>query len=220
MAQALIISEIRFLCEGVAEILGRAQGIHVCGQIATLSKALAHVATASPDIILLDAAFPEGTTAATQLAAAAPRSLIIALALAETEEAVVAWAEAGVVGYIPKTASAAEVVSMIEQISRGEQTCTSRVAGSLLRRIATGIASSAQPAAPVLTRRETQILRLIGDGLSNKDIARRLGITLGTTKSHVHNLLGKLSFQRRAQVMTQAHHRASERPALNEIVTG
>jgi len=213
MARALIISEIRFMCEGLAEILGRAQDIHVCGQIATLSEALARVAAASPDIILLDAAFPEGTKAAVQLAAAAPKSLIIALALAETEETVVSWAEAGVAGYIPNTASAADIVAMIEQISRGEQPCSSRVAGSLLRRISTGIASSAQPVTPVLTRRETQILCLIGDGLSNKDIARRLGISLGTTKSHVHNVLGKLSFQRRSQIMTQAYPRGSGHPS-------
>ena len=213
MAQALIISEIRFLCEGLAEILGRVQGIHVCGQVATLAKALAHVATNSPDIILLDAAFPGGTSAVAPLAAASPAALIIALALAETEAAVVSWAEAGVAGYIPNTASAAEVVAMIEQISRGEQPCPSRVAGSLLRRIATGRPIPAQPVIPVLTRRETQILRLIGDGLSNKDIARRLGITLGTTKSHVHNVLGKLSFQRRSQVITQAYVRGSDGPS-------
>ena len=213
MARALIISEIRFMCEGLAEILGRAQGIHVCGQTASLCEALAHVATASPDIILLDAAFPEGTAATAQLAAAAPEAIIIALALVESEEAVVSWAEAGVAGYIPNTASASDVVAMIEQIARGEQLCSSRVAGGLLRRIAAGMPRPAEPAIPALTRRETQILRLIGDGLSNKDIARRLGITLGTTKSHVHNVLGKLSFRRRSQVMTQMYRRGLERPS-------
>ena len=61
------------------------------------------------------------------------------------------------------------------------------------------------PAASPLTPRENVILGLVGEGLSNKDIARRLGISLGTTKSHVHNLLGKLSVHRRTEAMTHLH---------------
>jgi DNA-binding NarL/FixJ family response regulator len=95
---------------------------------------------------------------------------------------------------------------LIGQISRGEQACPSHIAGSLLRRLAaTAPAVPATPLAPQLTRRESEILALVGEGLSNKDIARRLGISLGTTKSHVHNLLGKLSVPRRADAMTRVY---------------
>lgn len=92
---------------------------------------------------------------------------------------------------------------MIDQISRGEQTCPSRIAGSLLRRIA-AIRRADQPLsneAFPLTMREREVLHLVGAGLSNKEIARKLDISLGTTKSHVHNLLAKLSLRRRADVM-------------------
>ncbi|HXW25957.1 MAG TPA: response regulator transcription factor [Xanthobacteraceae bacterium] len=162
-----------------------------------------------PAVVLLDAAFPGGMGAVTQLSAIIPQASVVVFAIAETEENVLAWAEAGVAGYVPNTASVSDLIALIGQISRGEQACPSRIAGSLLRRVATsGRATASGASAPPLTRREFEILRLICDGLSNKDIARRLSISLGTTKSHVHNLLGKLSVQRRAEATRfyAAHH--------------
>jgi two-component system, NarL family, nitrate/nitrite response regulator NarL len=198
---ALIVSEVRFLRESLAEILAQASGIEVRGQSATLADALAAAEALRPAIVLLDAAFPGGMGAVARLSAVALRANVVVLAIAETEENVLAWAEAGIAGYVPNTASVSELVSLIGQISRGEQTCPSRIVGSLLRRIATsgrGVGPELSAAA-ALTRREFEILRLVGEGLSNKDIARRLRISLGTTKSHVHNLFGKLSVQGRAE---------------------
>jgi two-component system nitrate/nitrite response regulator NarL len=204
LPSVLIVSEICFLRESLAEILTRA-GIVVCGQSGTLPHALAIAQAQQPEIVLLDVAFPGGTAAAMSFAAAPPGASVVALAIAETEENVLAWAEAGIAGYVPNTASVDDLVSLIGQIRRGEQTCPTRIVGSLLRRIGTGERAGKQPspAAPPLTRREVEISRLIATGLSNKDIARRLGISLGTTKSHVHNLLGKLSVQRRAEVIAR-----------------
>jgi DNA-binding NarL/FixJ family response regulator len=201
---ALIVSEVCFVRESLSEILTRA-GIMVCGQSGTLPLALALGQAQQPEIVLLDFAFPGGIEAATSLAAALPEASVVALAIAETEENVLSWAEAGIAGYVPNTASVAELVSLIEQIGRGEQSCPTRIVGSLLRRIGAGqrVGGQAPASATPLTRREVQISHLIATGLSNKDIARRLGISLGTTKSHVHNLLGKLSVQRRAEVMTR-----------------
>ncbi len=203
----LIVSEVRFLRESLTEILQRAPGLQVRGHGATPAQALAAAATLQPDIVLLDVAFPGGMQTAVQLCVAAPESSVIALAVAETEENVLAWAEAGIAGYVPNTASVDELASLIGEISRGEQTCSSRIAGSLLRRVASVSATAALPeaSAPSLTRRENEILHLVSEGLSNKDIARRLGISLGTTKSHVHNLLGKLSVPRRTAAMTRVH---------------
>jgi len=212
---ALIVSEVCFLRQSLAEILTRA-GIRVCGQSGALPHALA-VATAGPiDIVLLDVAIPGAIGAAMSLAAALPQASVIALAIAETEENVLAWAEAGIAGYVPNTASVDDLVSLIFQIRRGEQPCPKNIVGSLLRRLGAqeriermgraayaGRAAKPAPATAALTRRELEISRLIATGLSNKDIARRLGISLGTTKSHVHNLLGKLSLQRRAEVMAR-----------------
>jgi DNA-binding NarL/FixJ family response regulator len=129
---------------------------------------------------------------------------LIVLGVSETEADVLSWAEAGIAGYIPNTASIENLISMIDQIRLGEQICPPRISGSLLRRVST--AQRVSPAAfvpPMLTPRELEILRLVGDGLSNKEIARRLSVSLGTTKSHVHNILGKLNLHRRAEVMTR-----------------
>jgi two-component system nitrate/nitrite response regulator NarL len=202
--RALIVSAVCFLRESLAEILTRA-GIGLCGQSDTLPCALAIAMAQRPDIVLLDVAFPDGIKAAMSLAAASPGASVIALAIAETEENVIAWAQAGIAGYVPNTASVEDLVSLIGQIRRGEQTCPTRIVGSLLRRIgASERAGKQAPQTPTpLTRREREISQLISTGLSNKDIARRLGISLGTTKSHVHNLLGKLSLQRRADIMVR-----------------
>jgi DNA-binding NarL/FixJ family response regulator len=194
----LIVSEVRFLRESLAETLPRFPGIRVCGQSATLADGLDTAEVLRPTIVLLDVAFPGSRDAVAKISPAAFGAHLVALAISETAENVLAWAEAGVDGYVPNTASLDELVSLLRQIHRGEQTCSPRVAGSLLRH-ASIVGRHKRPNKPsvALTRREFEILGLLREGLSNKNIARRLGISLGTTKSHVHNLLGKLSIQRR-----------------------
>jgi DNA-binding NarL/FixJ family response regulator len=209
-----IVSGVRFLRDSLAEIFARVPALNIRGEAAGLAEALAALPAARPDILLLDAGIPGGPATARRLREAAPGSRIIVIGVGETAENILAWAEAGIAGYVPNTASIDELILLIGQISQGEQPCPSGIAGSLLRRIAAGPAAAGQAAAgqaaaaeapAPLTGREQEIYRLVGAGLSNKDIARRLRISLGTTKSHVHNLLGKLSLQRRADVMARAH---------------
>jgi DNA-binding NarL/FixJ family response regulator len=128
----------------------------------------------------------------------------------------IAWAEAGAAGYIPRTAGLADVVPTLMGIMRGEQNCSASVVGGLLRRLRNlprgGNRSSEALPPPMFTIRELQIIELIDAGLSNKEIARRLSIGVATTKSHVHNLVGKLKLQRRSQAalwMRQQQHRFS-----------
>jgi two-component system, NarL family, nitrate/nitrite response regulator NarL len=204
----LILSDIRFFREGLAEVLRREGRFATVGLAANVDEALA-AADAAPQIILIDVALPDGLTAVPRLRNLSPQPQIVALALAETEPAVIAWAEAGVSGYVPRSAALGELVSLLEGIMRGEQACSGNIAAGLLRwisqsprRVAT-MASVAEPSS--LTVREEQVVRLIGAGLSNKEIARQLKIGLGTTKSHVHNVLGKLELKRRGQVARWIH---------------
>ena len=132
----LVVSEICFLRECLAEILTRYPEIKVCGLSGSLADALAAAGALRPAIVLLDVAFPGSFGIVAKFYSAVPETSVVALAIVETEENVLAWVEAGVAGYVPNTASVDELVSLLREISRGEQTCSSRISGSLLRRVA------------------------------------------------------------------------------------
>jgi two-component system nitrate/nitrite response regulator NarL len=153
-----------------------------------------------PDIVLLDEALPGGLTAVGQIRGVAPQSTIVVIAVAEIAEEVIAWAEAGVAGYVPKTAGLADLAPLLVDIRRGGQPCSPRVVAGLLRQLSNGANGGNHNASPpALTAREMQIAQMISAGMSNKDIARNLNIALSTAKTHVHHFLGKLNLQRRGQ---------------------
>jgi two-component system nitrate/nitrite response regulator NarL len=196
----LIVSRVRFLCESLAEVLARDGPGTVLGLCTDMAEALSLSGALKPNILLLDAGYPDGIDGVRRLRTAAPGIRVIAFAVAETEESVIAWAEAGIAGYVPSTAALSDLSAVLALVIDGAQACEARVAGGLLRRIAQAGAPKAEELlGPSLTVRERQIITMIGAGLSNKDIARRLNIGLGTTKSHVHNLLGKLNVRRRGE---------------------
>jgi DNA-binding NarL/FixJ family response regulator len=199
----IVVSEVRLLGEGLALALEREASLSVCGCFGALDDALRSLAPLQPNIVLLNTELRAATDAITRLRAVASSVKVIALAINENLEDVVAWAQAGAAGYIPSTAALRDVAPLLADIVRGEQPCAARVAAGLLQRVgdmgpSKGFAAAtASPATP--TAREMQVLEMISSGLSNKEIARHLNIGLATTKSHVHNLLGKLGLQRRGQ---------------------
>jgi DNA-binding NarL/FixJ family response regulator len=203
----IVVSQVRFLREGLAEILERDRSVSVVGLSADLAAVVASSPALRPDIVLLDAAYPKGTAAIKQSHDVIPDLRIVVFAVRETEEDIIAWAEAGAIGYVPNTAAVADLVRLVTNIHDGQQPCSDRVAGGLLRRIALtasfGNGRSTLFPASTLTARERETAELITIGLSDKEIARRLNIGVGTTKSHVHNLLGKLNVQRRGQVLAR-----------------
>ena len=200
----LLVWGVRFTGECLVDILERDPLVSVIGLFSDLSEAVALSAALQADIILLDARLPGGVAAVRRALDVVPNMRIVVSAVRETEDDVLAWAEAGVIGYIPRTTPLGDFVRLVMTIHSGEQVCSGRVAASLLRRVA--VASRRSPgrsaslSIPALTKRERQAAELIGSGLSDKEIARRLNISLATTKSHVHNLLGKLNVRRRTQV--------------------
>jgi len=197
----LLVSQVHFLRETLAEILNRSASLRVRWTAGSLEQALQAARAHFPAIALIDAAFPAGRSAAAEIVEAAPGSALIVFGLCETEIEVIAWAEAGAAGYVPNTASVEDLIACLEAASLGEQICSSRIAGSLLRRLSNKTRRMAPPLDVAgLTLGEREVLKLVSAGLSNKDIARRLAISLGTTKSHVHNLLGKLNVSRRMDV--------------------
>jgi DNA-binding NarL/FixJ family response regulator len=203
-AGLFIVSNIRFLREGLAEVLAQGGVFTIAGLSSSVGHALAAVRSRPTQIILIDSALPDALSGVAHFRQMVPDAHIVALGLDETAEAVIAWAEAGSSGYIPRNTALSDVVTSLLEIIRGEQGCSARIASGLLHHIATGRQPErvTMPAGipPMLTPREAEVLGLICDGLSNKEIARQLQVGLATTKSHVHNLLSKLSLKRRSQV--------------------
>src|SRR2546423_4909078 len=113
---ALIVSAVRFVGECLAEVLERDHGFLVRGACETLAHALETAQAVYPEIILLDAAFPGGVETVRCLRTSLPKSRIVAIGLAETEEDILAWAEAGIAGYIPNTAPLRELGALLRQI--------------------------------------------------------------------------------------------------------
>jgi two-component system, NarL family, nitrate/nitrite response regulator NarL len=207
----LVASDVRFVRESLAEILGKSDAVAVVGHCAGADQVLTRSRALDPEVVLLDAAAHDGLSTVRQVRACSATRLVIVFALIESVDAVLTWSHAGASGYIPSTAAAADIGAMIAEISAGRQTCSAAVAASLLRRVA---ASAAMPRdhdgdPQGLTPREFEIVRLVSTGLSNKEIARNLNISLATTKSHVHNALAKLRVQRRTQIATRMQMRAA-----------
>jgi two-component system, NarL family, nitrate/nitrite response regulator NarL len=209
----VILSDVRFLQEALAEILGREAGLAVIGRAANLIEAQTSWSDIHPDIVLLDTPLPDALAAVAGIRELLPKARVIALAMAETEENVIKWGEAGVASYIPRTATLADVIAAIGNTMRGEQACSASITARLWHRLAEHPAPSPVVHPPLLTAREVEIVQLLATGLSNKEIARRLHIGLATTKSHVHNLLTKLELPRRSHAASWLRQHA---PALTD----
>lgn len=194
----VVVTEARFLGEALAAALRRnLDPASVTCTTPSNSIAL----TGKADAVLVDAAHSNGIATVRLLREVAPGLPIIACAVPETEEAILSWAEAGVSGYVPNTIDLAEIGRVVTGILEGEQSCSARIAAALLRRISTTSSPiSSDSAVASLTARERQVAELIALGLADKEIARRLTVSLSTTKTHVHNLLNKLQLARRRDV--------------------
>lgn len=134
----LILSDIRFLREGLASVLDRDGAFAIAGVAADLGETLAAAAAEPAPIILVDAALPDGLGVVAHLRQLVPSAQIVVLALNETEADVIAWAEAGVCGYVPRSTALSELADFLGKIMRREQVCSTRIAGGLLRWIAKG----------------------------------------------------------------------------------
>jgi two-component system, NarL family, nitrate/nitrite response regulator NarL len=200
MISVLIVADIRLYQEGLARALGQEDRIRVVGAAASVSEALKRITDLRPEVVLVDAAVPAGFGGIRTIVEAAPDVKVVALALPEAEDDVIACAEAGASGYVPREGTIADLGAVIECVTRGEALCSPRMTASLLKRIAS-LAAERHPPPPEmnLTSREIEIITLIDQGLSNKEIAQRLSIALSTVKNHVHSILDKLHVHRRAE---------------------
>jgi two-component system, NarL family, nitrate/nitrite response regulator NarL len=194
----LIAGDVRLYREGLARIIGAHPRFTVVGSTGQVGDVVNVARARRPELVLVDLAAPGSMNAIHELTAESISS--IAIGIPETDREVVECAEAGVAGYVTREGSVADLIATMETVVEGDMHCSPRIAAILRRRVA---ALAARP--PVLaervrlTARESEIVALIDEGLSNKEIGQRLSIQLATVKNHVHNILEKLQVQRRGQ---------------------
>lgn len=195
-----ILSEVRLYREGMLLILGRTDAVDIVGAGAP-PEAFDDIAELIPDVVVLDASSDSALTLSRHLRKIMPRGKIVAFAASGGDQDVIAFAEAGISAFVDREGSPDDLVNAVQQAMRGEFFCSPRVTALLLGRVAALSAARADVIdADALTQREREIVKLIAQGLSNKEIAGRLRVGTATVKNHVHHILEKLQVRRRGEV--------------------
>lgn len=203
MIGVLIVTDARFHREGLAEALSRSAVVRVVGTAADFDGVRALLTEPGAEVVLLDADLPNAIGVTRHVVREATHLRVVALGLRETDHDVVAWAEAGLAGFVSRDQSIGDLVSAICRVAKGELVCPPRIASALMSRVSIlgyGRREHAETPTTPLTYREREIALLVEQGLSNKEIAHRLGIQLATIKTHVHHILEKLGVRRRIQI--------------------
>lgn len=216
--EVLIGTEVRLYSDGIRQFLDAQPGYRVVGIAARSAELLLKVEQRLPDVILLDQALPGSLETLRGIRRVLPSSRVVALGEPAADEALLSWAEAGVAGFVARDASVEDLLTSVEAALRGELHCSPRVAGQLLRRLASRAEQESQlPPRLPLTAREAEIFRFVDEGLSNKEIAAQLGIEVGTVKNHVHNLLEKLRVRRRSEAIERLRGKDPRRPTPHPL---
>ncbi len=202
--RVIIIAGIRLFREGLAQVLEQDGRVDVLGAAATVDEAIARADVTTPDILLLDMLGCGSVGAIGRIRETLPSVGVVALGVGETERDVLACAEAGAAAYVQRESSLDELVVTLTGAARGELRCSPRMAGVLMRRVARLAADLPETGDPRLTRRELEVVRLIDEGFTNKEIASRLFIEIATVKNHVHNILEKLGARSRGEAAARA----------------
>ncbi|WP_410643241.1 response regulator [Amycolatopsis sp. lyj-346] len=202
--RVLVVDDQRLVREGIASLLAIQPGISVVGTAATGREAIERTLDLGPDVVLMDVRMPEmdGVDAVAVLRRRAPDCRVVMLTTFDDEEYVVQALRAGAAGYLLKDLPAAELAESVRLAHAGvtqlDRTAARHVAAAL----------SAHPAAPdALTSRETEVLRLVATGATNREIASRLFLSEGTVKNHVSRILGRLGLRDRTQAAVYARDR-------------
>jgi len=204
--RVLIVAGTRLYRDGLAQLLVGQSGFAVVGAKSDRQLEAVDIQGLTPDVALVEISSTESLEIVRDINKWAPGLPVVALGVAGLEEDVVACVEAGATGYVTREESLKDLTAVVESAARGELQCSPTIAGSLLRRVAAAGHREPSPSRAQLTAREREILRLIGQDLSNKQIAVRLGIGVATVKNHVHNLLEKLNVHRRREAARLSSH--------------
>jgi DNA-binding NarL/FixJ family response regulator len=198
----LVLTPVRILGDGLTACIALCPGNRVIAVARDVPELRDALMLASVDVVLVDVTQGIDLYDVRSVAAEHPNICLVALGLHEQRHDVIRCGRAGFAGYIPRDASAEVLLKSLNDAVLGRLACSAEISGSLLRALfKTGADTRAADPESALTRRETQVLRLLGRGFTNKEIARDLDLSVATVKHHVHHVLGKLQVRRRAQAM-------------------
>lgn len=203
-----VIEDNRLVREGLAALLSQLPDLDVVMASDTADcESLKRVA---PRVVLLDLGLDNGNSlaAAERVRDELPEAKVIVMDLMPVHEEIVEYVNVGVVGFIMKDATLEELAGTIRSVAAGVSVLPPQMAGSLFSQIARDAVASVGPAsmeAVRMTPRERQVVDLIAEGLSNKEIAKRLHIATHTVKSHVRNIMEKLTLHSRLQIAAYSY---------------
>jgi two-component system nitrate/nitrite response regulator NarL len=201
MSKLLLVLENRTYREALFQALGRSGRFNAVVSVGSALEALHKQHEIQAETVLLGLTGDSGIPAVRALRMVAPDVTVVVLGISDTDPEALDWAEAGTLAFVPATASLQELLDCLDLALRGESHHSGTYTASLIRRMRS-VARLAPPVERDLTRltsREREIVVLIDQGCSNKDIARRLGIEVATVKNHVHNILEKVHARRRSE---------------------
>jgi two-component system, NarL family, response regulator LiaR len=202
--RVLIVDDHAIVRKGIRALLATKHDLQVVGEAGNGSEAVSQAYSLHPDVVLMDLMMPgkDGIEATKEISAMLPETRVLVLTSFTADEQVFPAIKAGALGYLLKDTEPQELVQAIRQVYRGEPSLDPTIARKVLAELSS---PPPQPVTPtLLTSRELEILRLVAQGLANKDIAGKLFITEETVHTHVGKILAKLHLASRTQAALYA----------------
>jgi DNA-binding NarL/FixJ family response regulator len=211
MIRVVIVDDHVVVRAGLSQLLATTDDIEVVGQADDGSLALTTVAELMPDVVLMDLSMPglDGVEATRAVKKAFPEVHVVVLTSFGDQARIMAALEAGADGYLLKHADPEQIISAMRSAVAGGAPLDPKVARVLLTARSSGGGSDASGVS--MTDRERQVLLLVSDGLANKQVARRLGISERTVKAHLTNIFQRLGVRDRTQAALWAREHLTER---------